>query len=281
VIVNFANPGGSFLGSSGSAAPFTTDAIPDVLEKVAFDPGWAHFEVFGLQRFFTDGIFTCNIVTAGLCTPLSTANTGSTNNHTTMGAGIGGSFLWPVLPNHFELTGMAMAGSGIGRYNAALLPDVIVAGDGTLHPIREASGMGGAIWHPWVGTDIYVYTGIEKEDANWYTGLTAAGVTQLGVGNPNVVNFGCEVTTATSFSGGTSNCNGATRWVTDVAAGIWQNLYSGPVGRVALGLQWELITRKLFPGLSAPPLGSPLIAPSATNNMFLTSVRYYPNYPAF
>jgi len=61
---------------------------------------------------------------------------------------------------------MAMAGSGIGRYNAALLPDVIVAGDGTLHPIREASGMGGAIWHPWVGTDIYVYTGIEKEDAN-------------------------------------------------------------------------------------------------------------------
>jgi hypothetical protein len=30
-------------------------------------------------------------------------------------------------------------------------------------------------------------------------------------------------------------------------------------------LQWEFITRKLFSGLSAAPLG----------------IRYYPNYPAF
>jgi hypothetical protein len=176
---------------------------------------------------------------------------------------------------------MAMAGKGIGRYLAALLPDAIVAGDGTLHPIREVSGMAGGIWHPWVGTDVYAYTGIEKEDANWYTGLTATGITQLGVGNPNVVTFGCDVTTAASFSGGTSNCAGATHWVTDVAVGIWQNLYNGAVGRGALGLQWELINRKLFAGLSAPPLGSPLVAPSANNNMFLTSIRYYPNYPAF
>jgi hypothetical protein len=45
VIVNFANAGGSFLGSSGLANTFTTDAIPDVIEKVAFDPGWAHFVI--------------------------------------------------------------------------------------------------------------------------------------------------------------------------------------------------------------------------------------------
>jgi hypothetical protein len=46
-------------------------------------------------------------------------------------------------------------------------------------------------------------------------------------------------------------------------------------------LQWEFITRKLFAGLSAPPLTSPLIAPSTTNNIVMTSFRYYPKYPTF
>src|ERR1700730_3350731 len=121
VIVNFNNAGAQFLGSGGIANTFTADHIPDIIEKVAFDPGWAHFEVFGLQRFFSDNIFTCSIVTAaGVCAvPFSVANTGSTNNKTTTGAGIGGSFLWPVVPNYFELSGMAMAGKGVGRYAAA------------------------------------------------------------------------------------------------------------------------------------------------------------------
>jgi outer membrane murein-binding lipoprotein Lpp len=289
VIVNFNNAGGQFLGG-GIANTFTTDAIPDIIEKVAFDPGWAHFEVFGVERFFTDNIFTCGMVNAaGVCTvPFSTANIGSTNSHTTTGAGIGGSFLWSILPSYLDVSGMAMAGKGVGRYAAGQLPDVIVAGDGTLRPIREVSGMGGLVWHPWAGLDIYGYGGVEKEDANFYTGFTATpgalgaiALSQLGVGNPNVVNFGCAVTTAASFTGGTSNCAGSTHWLTDVTVGAWQNLYNGDVGRFAVGVQWEMIGRKLFPGLSAPPLGSPLISPSTTNNIFMTSIRWYPKYPTF
>ena len=290
VIVNFNNAGGSFLGSSGFTNTFTTDTIPDIIEKVAFDPGWAHFEGFGLQRFFTDNIFTCSIVTpGGVCAvPFAAANTGTTSSHTTFGSGVGGSFLWPIMPSYLDLSGMAMVGKGVGRYAAAQLPDVIVAGDGTLHPIKEVSGMGGIVWHPWTGLDIYAYGGAEKEDANFYTGsLATAGAmgaitpAQLGVGNPNVVNFGCNTPTAASFSGGTSNCAGNTHWVSDVTVGLWQNLYNGDVGRFTAGLQWEMIGRKLFPGLSTSALGSPLIAPSTTNNIIMTSVRWYPKYPTY
>jgi hypothetical protein len=289
VLVNWTNPGGSFLGST-IANNFTTDKIPDIIEKIAFDPGWAHLEVFGVQRFFSDNIFTCTIVTAaGVCAvPFSTANTGTTNNHITTGAGIGGSFLWPVLPSTLDLSGMMIAGKGVGRYSAAQLPDVIVAGDGTLRPVKEIAGMGGAVWHAWAGSDIYAYGGVEKEDASWYTAFTATpgaggaiALSQLGLGNPNVTNFGCNVATAASFSGGTSNCNGANHWVTDITVGLWQNLYNGDIGRFAAGLQYEFIGRKLFAGLSTPALTSPLVAPSTNDNVVFTSVRWYPKYPTY
>jgi hypothetical protein len=34
-------------------------APPDIIEKAAFDPGWGHYEIFGVQRFFTDNTLTC------------------------------------------------------------------------------------------------------------------------------------------------------------------------------------------------------------------------------
>src|SRR5262249_10213291 len=46
-LVNFNNPGGSFL----TGVTVATDTAPDVIEKLAFDPGWGHYEVFGLQRW--------------------------------------------------------------------------------------------------------------------------------------------------------------------------------------------------------------------------------------
>jgi hypothetical protein len=82
-----------------------------------------------------------------------------------------------------------------------------MAGDGTLHPIREVAGMGGAVWQAFAGTDIYACGGIEKEQATWYGAFAgpAGGpfpFSNLGLGNPNLVNFGCNVTTAASFSVG-------------------------------------------------------------------------------
>jgi hypothetical protein len=45
LVVNFNNPGGTFL----QGATITTDQAPDIIEKAAFDPGWGHYEIYGVQ----------------------------------------------------------------------------------------------------------------------------------------------------------------------------------------------------------------------------------------
>ena len=34
----------------------TNNIAPDIVEKLAFDPGWGHYEVLGLQRWFADDV---------------------------------------------------------------------------------------------------------------------------------------------------------------------------------------------------------------------------------
>jgi hypothetical protein len=275
LVVNFNNAGGAFLGSGGIANTFTTDKVPDIIEKAAFDPGWGHFEVFGIQRFFTDNVFTCNLASAaGICLG---ASTGSAGEKTTFGSGIGGSVLLPIIPSFLDLSAEAMAGKGVGRYAAGQLSEVVVGPDGSLMPIKEVSAMGGVVLHPWMGLDVYGYAGFEKATANFFT--SAAGGF-LGFGNPNLSNAGCTITTAASFGGGASGCAGNTKMITDVTVGFWQNLYNGDVGRFALGVQWELISRKLFDGLNAATLATATgtVAPSTSDNIVMTSIRWYPKY---
>src|SRR6267142_638460 len=80
-VVNFLNTGGG--GDFLQNVNVTTDQAPDVIEKVAFDPGWGHYEIFGLQRWFTDKSLTC---LAGPCIAGSTAMSGPTATKTAFGA---------------------------------------------------------------------------------------------------------------------------------------------------------------------------------------------------
>lgn len=266
LIVNWANAGNSFLGSGGFANNFNTETAPDIIGKVAFDPGWGHYEVFGLARFFTDSIFSCNpalVPASGIC-PTTTANVGSANSHVTVGEGVGGSVLLPVVPKLLDLQGSVLYGRGIGRYGASQLSDVVVASDGTLSPITAIHAMVGAVAHPWAGLDIYGYAGIEKANASVFT--SAAGPVGFGVTSLN--NAGCGIVTGASFTGGASNCAAVNKEVDMVAAGFWQNLYKGDYGRVATGLQYEYIRRKSFDGVPGPV--------STNDNVVLSSLRYYP-----
>src|SRR5262249_9718096 len=47
-LVNFVNTGGG--GDFLQTINVTPDQAPDIIEKVAFDPGWGHYEIYGLQR---------------------------------------------------------------------------------------------------------------------------------------------------------------------------------------------------------------------------------------
>jgi hypothetical protein len=268
LIVNWANPGTSFLGSGAFANNFNTESAPDVIGKAAFDPGWGHYEAFGLVRFFTDNVFTCSVVNANGTCPLTAANVGAQSSKITVGEGVGGSVLLPIVPKFLDVTASALYGKGIGRYGADQLADVVVASNGTLSPITALHVMAGAVAHPWVGLDIYGYGGFERADTNLFN--SAAGIT--GFGNPTSTNTGCGIVTAASFNTvGPTNCAAVNKEVDMATVGFWQNVLKGSYGRVAVGMQYEYIVRKSFD--TNPGLGG---AVSTNDNVFLTSVRYYP-----
>jgi hypothetical protein len=259
-VVNFVNTGagGDFLQGMN----VTTDQAPDIIEKAAFDPGWGHYEIYGLQRFFSDNTLRCAV---GACVAGSTTMVGTADNKTTFGAGVGGSVLLPLIPKYLEFTANGLYGRGVGRYGAGQLPDVTIAADGSLSLVTGWSAMVGLIGHPWEGLDLYVYAGQEEVAANFFN----IGTTLFGLGNPGFSNATCFTTTPFSFAGGTpTDCIANNKRLSEITAGFWQSVYKGDLGRVTVGTQYEYIKRKSFAGIGGDV--------STDNNVVMTSLRYYP-----
>src|SRR5246500_4975237 len=83
--VNVTNTGtGGFL----NGVPVTPSIAPDIVEKVAWDPGWGHYEVLAIQRFFVDNVLCVTAAPTGCAV-------GTTNRNTSFGYGVGGNFLLP------------------------------------------------------------------------------------------------------------------------------------------------------------------------------------------
>src|SRR5215831_12287975 len=97
---------------------FATELAPDLVAKVAFEPGWGHFEIKALGRFFRDRI----------------ASTATTNGRTniTEGFGVGFGALMPIVNKKLEVSLEGLLGQGIGRYGTSGLPDA------TLNPTTGA-----------------------------------------------------------------------------------------------------------------------------------------------
>jgi hypothetical protein len=240
----------------------TTDHVPDVIEKAAFDPGWGHYELFGIERWFSDNTFCAVSAPTGCAV-------GTTSAKTSFGGGVGGSVLLPLIPKYLDVQASVMYGRGIGRYGAGQLPDVTIAPDGSLAPLTVLHTMVGLVGHPSENLDLYAYGGIEQANAKFFT----AGGTAFGYGNPLFDNSGCNITTATSFAAPApatipANCIANNRRLTDGTVGFWYNLYKGSFGRVATGAEYEYIRREAFNGIGG--------APSTANHIILTSLRYYP-----
>ena len=223
VVANISNIGTGFLNT----VPVTPELAPDIVDKAAFDPGWGHYEIFGLQRFFTDNTF-CSVSAPTGCV------VGTTRSRTSSGTAIGGSVLLPVIPKYLDFQASALYGRGIGRYGTSLVADVTIAPNGSLAPITALQAMVGLVAHPWEGLDVYAYAGLEQFQAKYFN----AGGAPFGYGNPNFDNSACMFPTATSFAGAPTACVANTKRIAEIAAGFWQNVFKGDYGRVAVGAQY-------------------------------------------
>lgn len=234
VPTTFNNSGGPNLNS---LATYSMDIVPDVVAKLAVEPGWGHYEFYGVSRWFR-----------------SRANFA---NHTVWGGGAGAGAILPLVPKRLDMQADFLYGEGIGRYGAGQLPDVTVKPSGILAPIPEVQALFGLIGHPTDGLDLYLYSGLEQEARTYVT----FNGKPYGYGNPLYNNSGCRTE-------GSTLCAANTHRVWQITGGLWYNLYKGNFGLVRVGEQASYTRRDIFQGIGG--------APSTDEVVVLTSLRYFP-----
>ena len=254
-VLTATNGGGGALNTT----QYSTDIAPDIIAKLAFDPGWGHYEVFGITRFFHSTITT------------NSGNPGATlSNHTVEGIGGGVAAILPVVPKLLDIQMNFMGGSGIGRYSASQLSDVAFSANGQMVPLTEYTGLVGIIGHPTPNWDIYTYLGGEfiqrynQNVANPANGSNAASILNYGYGDANANNSGCLTVGAVA-----ATCQAQTHAIMQITPGFWGKLYDGNAGTVKMGLQYSYTKRDGFSGQGG-------IAPHTDDNMMMLSFRYYP-----
>jgi hypothetical protein len=261
---------GSGGGTLNSLATYSTDVAPDIVLKVAADPGFGHYEIFGLGRAFRDQSVTSATISK---TGTVTVTDAAPKDHTELGGGIGANALVPVVPHYLDLQGSVLAGRGIAQYGSGQLTDVVVTPTGGLKPVNEVEALVGAIGHVTPALDTYLYAGLEREQA---TGVETFGTTLFGLGNPNLGLAGCFTNVAGVAFGtttGATGCAAQTKALYELTAGLWDKVWDGPFGSFRLGLQYEFVLLQAFPGMNGK---FPTSGPLANDNIVMTSIRYYP-----
>ncbi len=274
------------LGQAGASNSYNTTSTytfnpsPDLIAKVAFDPGFGHYEVFALYDRFADRVFPCGEIanpTTATCggSTVPGPNALGAYNSSKNGGGVGASARWTIA-NHIVFGLKGLGGSGIGRYAPAGLSDVSINADGTLHLIKNLEGLTTLEWKS-KKLDIYGYGGVE------YAQRTASfdPVTgkEVGYGAPLFNNSGCYTELAPTVDTGftptsLSSCTADTRAVIEGTVGFWYRFYSGPRGRFQFGTQYSYVTRDTWSGVGPAGAGNPGVTPEGIDNMIFTSFRY-------
>lgn len=254
------------------AANYAFNPSPDIIAKVAFEPGFGHYEVFGIYSRFRDRIFPCEDVAA------TTTCLGSTPGPTPLGAfnssknggGIGANARWSFDKKRLDFGLHALYGSGVGRYGTSTLADASIRNDGTFQLIRSSQGLATLEWH---GPKLDVYLNTGAEYASRAASFDPILNKNVGYGAPTFSNSGCftetgPVNNSGFLPGGLSSCTADTRVVIEGTAGFWYRVYNGPKGRIQWGPQFSYITRNTWSGA----LG---FEPHGLDGMVFTSFRYY------
>jgi hypothetical protein len=212
------------LYNAFDATGYTPNKTPDVIFKAALDPGYGHYEVFGIVSTFRNRVYPCAVVSpnpsatviyAATSLPQVTCNgeaAGAATIQTPsavggftdskVGGGGGASLRIPLGGKKVEFTVQGAAGDGIGRYGSAQIADETFRPDGTAALIRTAHGLGGLELHPNAKLDAYFYGGTEYGWRAAYNGYTTVRITNSPAvpaqgGNPAYVSIATVNVTST------------------------------------------------------------------------------------
>jgi len=260
---------------------YSFNATPDVIVKAAFEPGFGHYEIFGIYSRFRDRVYPCVEgyelpSLQSLCGTTSASVIGAYNDSKN-GGGVGGNAR-VTIAKHLDFGVHALYGNGVGRYGTSTLPDATVNPDGTLAPLRSYQGLATLEYHT-AKLDVYLNGGEEYVRKRW--ALDPVKGTPVGYGAPGFADSNCYTETVPGSGGysfGALSCSGQTQSTVEGTFGFWVRLYHGPKGRLQLGPQYSYLVRNAWSG-TVVPAGSttPAVygAPHGIDNMIFTSFRYY------
>lgn len=254
-------------GLYNTTANYSYNLTPDFVVKAAVEPGFGHYELFGLVSTFRDRTFPTGV---------------AASNDKIAGGGVGGNAWLPFDNGHVNFGLHALVGNGVGRYGSAQsAPDVTVRPDGTFVTVRSYQGLGTLAFH-YPKWDVYFNVGDEYGNRTQYISGTGA-VPNEGFGAIGFNNSGCWTEVAPGSGGyaiGTvANCANNIKDIVEGTAGLWYSFYTGPKGTMKLGLQYSRLAYNTWEGVGSTGVcasgTNPSCAPSSNNNMIFTSFRYY------
>ncbi|HZD33281.1 MAG TPA: hypothetical protein VE779_16660, partial [Candidatus Angelobacter sp.] len=268
---------GTLGGLYNNQANYSSDVSPDYIVKVAWEPGFGHYEVFGIASAFRTRIYPTTF-------PAATVSAVGASNQTVWGGGWGANARWLFMQKHVEVGLHGLGGKGVGRFGDAQLPDVTVNPYGAEKTLQNYQVLATLEYHSpkW---DVYGYGGGEYAGKTWYTYTNSKGaLVPVGYGSPLFNNTGCGTetvpTAGTGYGPGPlGSCVGQNKSVVEGTTGFWYKPYNGPKGRLQIGMQYSYLVRTAWVGYGLPPYktlpGSSTIAPKGIENMWFTSFRYY------
>jgi hypothetical protein len=233
---NFNNPG---TGQFAATNTYSNDVAPDLIAKLAFDPGYGHYEIYGVGRLFRDR--------------------NHFQNSTVMGGGAGAAAILPLIGKKLDFQLSGLAGTGIGRYGSTQLPDITITPDGGIKTVDSMQLLAGLVAHPDDKWDVYLYGGTERARKQAF----ASAGKGFGYGSSLYDNSGCETEGAAATS-----CVANTSSVSQLTLGAWWKFYHGSFGMMELGASDSYTRRNIFNGVGG--------SPNTDENIAMLSFRYYP-----
>jgi hypothetical protein len=272
----------SGVTTCSNAANYAFNPSPDIIAKLAFEPGFGHYEIFGVYSRFRDRVFPCEDVsstaTSGCGTDITPgqANASDAFNSSKNGGGIGANARWSLASKRMDFGLHFLGGSGIGRYGAGGESDASVKANGSLALIKSLQGLGTLEWH---GPKLDVYLNAGTEYAARTADYDAITGKYVGYGSPFFGNTGCYTETGPAsggfLPGGLSGCTADTRALVEGTAGFWYKFYDGSKekvnkGKMQFGIQYSYVARNTWSGGAVAPN-----EPHGIDGMIFTSFRYY------
>ena len=256
LLIGAAGTGG---GLYNSTANYSFNMTPDFVAKLALEPGWGHWELFGIGRSFRDRIYP---------------TTGTPFNNSVWGGGVGGGFRAPLANKKVSVGLKGLWGEGVGRYGSSTIADITLRPDATISPLHGFSALSTLEFNPTPRFMAYLNYSGDYIGRDWV--LDPVSGKNVGYGTYDVDMSGCgvEAPTGGSFSpSAPSGCKGNNKDVQEFTAGYWYDISKSAKGRLRYGLQYSRFERDLWSGTGGTT--NPGNGAKGVDNMFWTSFRYY------